>query len=419
MSRWQTELAAAKLPLDTFWLDAGWNEGGFPLGQGNPAADATRFPRGLAPVGAAARQAGLRFLAWFEPERAMRGTWLDREHASWLLQPSGTPPELRYQERDGFRLLDLGNPEARRWAVDQVSQQIRDAAIDIYRQDCNLYPAHFWQTAEPPDGVGLREVRYITGLYEFLDELARRHPGLILDNCASGGRRLDFEMMRRCVVLWRSDSCWDAPSFPRNVQAMTHGLSLWLPLHGLGAAATDDTALRSGMGSCASFAINFRDSVAVETLRRHLVRYRKVRPLFTKDYYPLTPWTADAARLLAFQFHDPASGEGLVQVFPGTAATERSARLRLRGLDPAATLHVHRLGRRPRTRGIQRCRTDRHRPAGGDPARSGSPRAAVRPLPLIQDEHVCRRLRRRRDVTCRPTCCTERVIDGGSDGQIV
>lgn len=46
--------------------------------------------------------------------------------------------------------------------------------------------------------AGLCEVRYISGLDEFLDELARRHRGLILDNCASGGRRLDFEMMRRC-----------------------------------------------------------------------------------------------------------------------------------------------------------------------------------------------------------------------------
>lgn len=329
------QLAGAKLPLDTFWLDAGWNRGGFPLGQGNPDPDPVRFPGDLGPVGAAARAAGLRFLAWFEPERVMRGTWLDQEHASWLLRPSGTSPELRYQEKDGFRLLDLGNPDARRWAIDKISQQIRAAGIAIYRQDFNLYPASFWHTDEPPDRMGLREIRHLTGLYEFLDELARRHPGLVLDNCASGGRRLDFEMMRRCVALWRSDSCWDAKSFPRNVQTMTHGLSLWLPMHGLGAAATDDIALRSGMGACASFAINFRDPGAVEALRRHLARYLKLRPLFTKDYYPLTPWSDDASRLLAFQFHDPASGEGLVQVFHGSAVNEQSARLPLRGLDHA------------------------------------------------------------------------------------
>ena len=220
------DIAALQLPLDTFWLDAGWNEGGFPRGQGNPNTDPIRFPRGLAPVGKAVAATGLRFLTWFEPERAMTGTWLDREHPEWLLAPSGTPPELRYMENDGFRLLDLGNPDARDWAIETVSGQITKAGIDIYRQDFNQYPSFFWHTDEPPEEVGLREVRYVAGLYEFLEELARRHPGLILDNCASGGRRLDFEMMRRCVALWRSDSCWGDKTFPRNAQAMTYGLSL-------------------------------------------------------------------------------------------------------------------------------------------------------------------------------------------------
>jgi alpha-galactosidase len=325
-------LAVIGLPLDTFWLDAGWNTGGFPHGQGDPEADAKRFPRGLAPVGEAARQAKMRFLAWFEPERAMPGTWLEREHPAWLLQPSDTPPELRYQEKDGFHLLDLGNPEARRWAAETVSKQIREAGIGIYRQDCNLYPAFFWRTAEETNRIGLREIGHIAGLHDYLDELAHRHPDLILDNCARGGRRLDFEMMRRCVALWRSDSCWGQPTFPRNVQAMTYGLSLWLPLHGLGAATADDLALRSGMGSCASFAIDFRDPAAVTALRQHLLRYLKVRSLFTKDYYPLTPWSLDPARLLAFQFHDPASGGGIVQVFCGSGATNEVIRLRLRGL---------------------------------------------------------------------------------------
>ena len=61
--------------------------------------DPARFPHGLAPVGAAATAVGLRFLMWFEPERAMRGTYLDREHADWLLMPSGSPPTCEHTRR--------------------------------------------------------------------------------------------------------------------------------------------------------------------------------------------------------------------------------------------------------------------------------------------------------------------------------
>ena len=326
------DTTAMKLPLDTYWLDAGWNEGGFPQGQGNSDADPIRFPRGLMPVGDAVRKSGMKFLAWFEPERAMRGTWLEREHADWLLAPSHTPDKLRYMEKDRFRLVDFGNPQARSWALDSVSKVIRNASIAVYRQDCNLYPAFFWHNVEPPDEIGLREVRHINGLYDFLDELAGRHPGLIIDNCASGGRRLDFEMMRRSVGLWRSDSCWDDKTFPRNVQAMTHGLSNWLPLHGLGARTADKVALRSGMGACASYAINFRDPEAIAALRQHLDRYLKVRPLFAADYYALTDWSDDPKQWIAFQFHDPARDEGIVQAFCGGGATDSNYTLKLRGL---------------------------------------------------------------------------------------
>ena len=334
LSALAAHIASLKLPLDTFWLDAGWNQGGFPAAQGNPNADPVRFPHGLGPVGNTVTKTGMRFLVWFEPERAMRGTWLEREHPAWLISPANTPPELRYMENDGFRLVDLGNPKARQWALDSTSQHIREANVSVYRQDFNEYPSFFWHNNEPADEIGLREVRYINGLYDFLDELVQRHPGLILDNCASGGRRIDFEMMRRSVVLWRSDSCWDAKSYPRNVQAMTHGLSLWLPLHGLGSVATDDVSLRSGMGACASFAANFRDPTAVLALRRHLERYLNVRPLFASDYFPLTDWSDDPAQWLAFQFHDQKSGTGIVQGFCGSQASQRQFTARLSGLDP-------------------------------------------------------------------------------------
>ncbi len=168
----------------------------------------------------------------------------------------------------------------------------------------------------------------------------QRHPKLIIDNCAAGGRRLDFEMMRRSVVLWRSDNCWGDSTYPRNVQGMTHGLSLWLPLHGLGAAAADETALKSGMGTCASFAINYRDEQAVNNLQRHLDQYLPVRHLFAKDFYPLTPWTDDPNAWLAFQFHDPGDQAGIVQAFRNPAADPEPLLLKLQGLDYRETYLV-------------------------------------------------------------------------------
>jgi len=264
----------------------------------------------------------------------MRGTWMEREHPDWLLKPTGAPEGLRYQERDGFLLLDLGNPKALQWAIESVSEEITRSGLNYYRQDFNLYPAYFWHTDEKPDEIGLREIRHINGLYDYLDELGRRHPGLILDNCAAGGRRLDFEMMRRCIVLWRSDNTWGHKTFPQNVQAMTHGLSHWLPLHGLGAAATDDLALRSGMGACGGFSINFRNPKAVAALRKHLESYLDVRPIYTGDYYPLTPHNLDKEAWIAWQFHRADLNEGVVQAFRRPEAANETLTVKLRGLNP-------------------------------------------------------------------------------------
>ncbi len=114
---------------------------------------------------------------------------------------------------------------------------------------------------------------------------------------------------------------------------MTSGLSHWLPLHGLGAAPANPIALRSGMGACSSFAINYRDAEAVASLREHLKRYLPIRHLFTKDFYPLTDPSDDPANWLPFQFHDPDKNAGVLQVFRGTSDAESQTTLKLQGLE--------------------------------------------------------------------------------------
>jgi alpha-galactosidase len=48
-------------------------------------------------------------------------------------------------------------------------------------------------------------MKHIEGLYNFWDNLLARNPGPLIDNCASGGRRIDLETIGRSVPLWRTD----------------------------------------------------------------------------------------------------------------------------------------------------------------------------------------------------------------------
>ena len=76
---------------------------------------------------------------------------------------------------------------------------------DYYRQDFNMQPDIYWAANDEPGRTGMKEIRHIEGLYYFWDYLLSRFPNLLIDNCASGGRRIDWETIGRSAPLWRSD----------------------------------------------------------------------------------------------------------------------------------------------------------------------------------------------------------------------
>lgn len=334
-------IASHAIPFDAWWIDAGW----FPCDTnwaryvGNPDPDPARYPRGLKPVADAAHAAGMKFLLWFEPERVMPGTWLHSHHPGWLLRPTDAmPPELKYQISDGFHLLDLGNPEALAWLEPKLSGMVRDVGIDIYRNDFNMYPLYYWRNNEPENRQGMREIRYVTGLYHLFDTLRREHSGLVLDNCASGGRRIDFEMLRRALVLTRSDYLWD----PTGQQCHTFGLARWVPITGIGAASLAPYNARSGLGSHFALAADFfaQDPAVWGSVARVIGEFRALRHLYTGDFYPLGPYSTANDVWMAWQFHRPDREEGVVQAFRRQDSREEAATYRLRGLDGASEYQV-------------------------------------------------------------------------------
>jgi len=328
------------LKLDYWWMDAGWyvhHGGGWPR-VGTWEVDTNRFPRGLRAISDYAHKKDVKILVWFEPERVTAETWLTKNHPEWILGGA----------KGG--LLNLGNDEARQWLTEHVDRILNEQGIDLYRQDFNMDPLDFWRKNDAPDRQGITEIRHITGYLAYWDELRRRHPNMLIDSCASGGRRNDLETMRRAVPLWRSDHAYFAVAS----QCMTHGLSLWLPYFGTGTvAARNASYYGSGLtpvepyafwsnvtpGLCTGFDMRVKE-LDYTTLRRLIGQWRQIIPNYYGDYYPLTAWTRDETSWMAWQFDRPETGEGLVQVFRRENSVYESARFPLRGLDANARYAV-------------------------------------------------------------------------------
>lgn len=328
---------SAGIKLDYWEMDAGWyvNNGKW-VNTGTWEPDPTRFPLGLRPMLNFAHSKGLKTHIWFEPERVTRGSWLWENHPEWLLTcPDSAAAKLQMADS---RLLDLGNPAAYKWMVAMLDGYINQG-IDVYRTDFNIDPLPFWQAADAaaPDRAGITENKYVVGFLGYFDELARRHPNLLIDNCASGGRRNDLETMRRSIPVTRSDY-WAEPSGAQN---LTYGLASWIPLYGTGTVAYDSYTNRSAWGPWPGIAWDLRKpGLDLATLRLITEECRSVGKYFYGDYYPLTPYSTANSVWMAWQFDRPDHGDGMVQVFRRSESAYETSVYRLNGLESDATYEI-------------------------------------------------------------------------------
>jgi len=329
---------------EVFWLDAGWYGKATDWKDGrnwyNTAGDwepdSTRFPRGLGEIADAAHETGARFMLWFEPERVVRNSPWAYEHPEYMLMAGGgtpVPTPLESRSYDSF-LVNLGNPEANKWLCEEVARLIRDNKVDYYRQDYNVDPEWFWYSNDEEGRHGICEIRYIEGLYRFWDYLLEEFPGLLIDNCASGGRRLDLEATSRSIPLWRTDYEYGEPV---GYQSHTYGLSQWLPVSGTGVMKTDPFTSRSGF----SAGVIYKWSVtspeySILDMQKNMAEFNSIRHYFLEDFYPLTGY-GDITRddiWMAYQLDKPSDGTGRIVAFRRDQCKEDRIVVKLRGLDP-------------------------------------------------------------------------------------
>jgi alpha-galactosidase len=349
------------LPIEYYWIDAEWfGKAPWHENTGNWEVRKELYPQGFKPISDMLHNSGRKFLLWFESQRVCKGTpWFElKNRPNWLLELGNSTPEYkqrginwhiphedprwiiwesrRNQIAEDDMLLNMGDPGSRRFLTDFLSEKVVEFGLDCYREDFNIAPIEYWQNADTPERKGMTEIRYIEGLYAMWDELLQKHPHLIIDNCASGGRRIDLESVSRSTALWRTD--W--PSDAVHKQCHSFGLFQWVPLHTTGGAVItkgNEYEIRSAMTAGLMVQLWAGDDIEkTKDAKAILDQYLRIQKYFYGDYYPLTEYSTSRDVMIAWQFDCPEIGEGMVQAFKRENCTQESVKFSLKGLEKDA-----------------------------------------------------------------------------------
>lgn len=197
---------AAECGIELFVLDDGWFGTKYPRDDdrsslGDWEVNPKKLPNGLSGLSEYCREKGLEFGLWVEPEMISRQSRLYEKHPEWVFASD------RYaatEERNQL-LLDL----SRREVISYIKEVFRslltpENRISYIKWDCNR---HVHSLPGAPEVLG----RYIDGYYELLSWIAHTYPDVTIQNCASGGGRVEYGALSRTHEFWTSD-CTDAHS---------------------------------------------------------------------------------------------------------------------------------------------------------------------------------------------------------------
>lgn len=306
--------------FDEYWIDAAWNgkkaksDCNFDsiwadeVGDWEVKLDA--HPDGFLDVVAEAEKSGAGFMLWFDTEKAAKVAPIAKEHPEWFIDAD-----------DVYLLADFSKKEVRDYYYEILRNHIKTLNIRCYRQDFNCTPDIFWKKADEENRRGITEIYHILGMYELWDKLIAEFPDLIIDNCASGGRRIDIETLRRSLMLYKTDyQCIFNPN-PDVTNVHNTNASRLFPITGCSTKRKMDTyAARStysatwGIGSYATIFHSMTDE-EIKWLAETVKEYRKIRNYFTCHFHNFGSNQLDNTSWVIWQYHDKDADEGMVMAF--------------------------------------------------------------------------------------------------------
>lgn len=195
--------AAAEVGCEYYCIDAGWYDEGYwwdNVGEWLPSEK--RFP---------AEEGGLKgVLDYIRSKGMVPGLWLEIEvmgiNSPKLAQTDDSWFFTRHGERiyDRSRLqLDFRSSQVVAHADEVIDRLVNDYGVGYIKMDYNIEPGI--GTEQNADSFGDGLLGHERAYLAWLDRVFARHPELIIENCSSGGLRIDYAMLARHSIQSTSD----------------------------------------------------------------------------------------------------------------------------------------------------------------------------------------------------------------------
>lgn len=195
---------AARMGVDICTLDAGWfgptdlDTDWYDYRGDWDLVNTTRFPSGIRALSDYVHDKSMKFGLWCEIEALGQHARLASTHSDLVAMDSG--------ELMGY--VCFGSPAAQEWAYNTLDRLISEYNCDWIKLDFNLDPGPGCNRTDHGHGAGDGLYEHYLGYYNTLQRVRQRHPQVILENCSSGGLRIDLGMMRQTHLTFLSDPDW-------------------------------------------------------------------------------------------------------------------------------------------------------------------------------------------------------------------
>lgn len=192
--------AAADAGCEYFVIDAGWYAKGIwwdSVGEWKESRE--RFPHGIREVTDYIRKKGM-----------VPGIWLELEvigiHSPKLAELDDdcffTRHGKRVYDRSRYQ-LDFRNPKVIAHANEVIDRVVNEYGVGYIKMDYNIEPGI--GTERDADSFGDGLLAHERAYLAWLDSVFARYPDLVIENCSSGGLRMDYALLSRMSIQSTSD----------------------------------------------------------------------------------------------------------------------------------------------------------------------------------------------------------------------